>query len=180
MPGGHLKILKLLFTSKANMEESNSIGPKLRFNWSKTEIQLVQNWDSIGPKLRIRYFLRLLFRGFVDSAGVVFFFNPPKWNLTISTIQRSHTERFGTFSWPWAMCMLPTWEDWKGFSAQWGHSARWGCYMESPPLGISHTKKNTYPLIYLGKSHWQVVMKTRIPLLRAWRKNGWGLDIDIG
>ena len=34
----------------------DSIGPKLRFNWSKTE-------NSIGPKLRIRYFLRLLFRG---------------------------------------------------------------------------------------------------------------------
>ena len=52
-----------------------------------------------------------------------------------------------------------------------------------PPFWYFVYEKNTHiPWFSWGKSHWQVVMKTRIPEFPScggWRKNGWGLDIDF-
>lgn len=82
---------------------------RLQLNWSDTEI---------------RDFLRIHFVRVCRSRLGSLFFSPPMCP-TIPTIRlatktgkkklltcaRSHTQRFGTFSWPWAMCMLPAWED---------------------------------------------------------------------
>lgn len=82
---------------------------RLQLNWSDTEI---------------RDFLRIHFvRVCRSRLGSLFLFTPhvshdshdlishKNWKKTLLTCARSHTQRFGTFSWPWAMCMLPAWED---------------------------------------------------------------------